>query len=145
MKNNYLIVICFVFSTILTAQEEVNPVDMKAVLSVMEAQESAWNKGDLERFMMGYWQNEALVFVGRSGPTYGYVNTLDSYRKGYPDKETMGELHFDILHQQQWDNNTVQVIGKFTLIRSKDRPTGFFTLLFRKIEGQWKIVSDHSC
>ena len=98
MKNNYLIVICFVFSTILTAQEEVNPVDMKAVLSVMEAQESAWNKGDLERFMMGYWQNEALVFVGRSGPTYGYVNTLDSYRKGYPDKETMGELHFDILH-----------------------------------------------
>lgn len=94
--------------------------------------------------MMGYWQNEALVFVGRSGPTYGYVNTLDSYRKGYPDKETMGELHFDILHQQQWDNNTVQVIGKFTLIRSKDRPTGFFTLLIRKIEGQWKIVSDHS-
>jgi len=144
MKNNYLIVICFVFSTILTAQEEVNPVDKKAVLSVMEAQESAWNKGDLERFMMGYWQNEALVFVGRSGPTYGYVNTLDSYRKGYPDKETMRELHFDILHQQQWDNNTVQVIGKFTLIRSKDRPTGFFTLLFRKIEGQWKIVSDHS-
>lgn len=38
MKNNYLIVICFVFSTILTAQEEVNPVDMKAVLSVIEAQ-----------------------------------------------------------------------------------------------------------
>ena len=144
MKNNYLIVICFVFSTILTAQQEVNPVDKKAVLSVMEAQENAWNKGDLERFMMGYWQNEALVFVGRSGPTYGYVNTLDSYRKGYPDKETMEELHFDILHQQQWDNNTVQVIGKFTLIRSKDRPTGFFTLLFRKIEGQWKVVSDHS-
>lgn len=47
MKNNYLIVICFVFSTILSAQQEVNPVDQKAVLSVMEAQENAWNEGNL--------------------------------------------------------------------------------------------------
>jgi len=128
----------------LLAQKVVNPQDKKAVLDLMEAQENAWNEGDLDRFMLGYWQNEALVFVGRTGPTYGYANTLAKYRKGYPDKEAMGTLSFDLLHFQQWDASTLQLIGKFTLIRTKDQPTGYFTLLFRKIEGQWKIVSDHT-
>ena len=144
MKRNYLIPIFFIFCTTLLAQKVVNPQDKKAVLDLMEAQENAWNEGDLDRFMLGYWQNEALVFVGRTGPTYGYANTLAKYRKGYPDKEAMGTLSFDLLHLQQWDASTLQLIGKFTLIRTKDQPTGYFTLLFRKIEGQWKIVSDHT-
>ena len=144
MKRNYFIPMFFIFCTTLLAQKVVNPQDKKAVLDLMEAQENAWNEGDLDRFMLGYWQNEDLVFVGRTGPTYGYANTLAKYRKGYPDKEAMGTLSFDLLHLQQWDASTLQLIGKFTLIRTKDQPTGYFTLLFRKIEEQWKIVSDHT-
>lgn len=110
----------------------------------MKAQEFYWNKGDIEAFMEGYWNNTELVFVGKNGPTYGYQNTLENYKKGYPDKASMGQLHFDILHTQQWDKNTIQLIGKYTLTRENDQPTGYFTLLFRKIDSVWKIVSDHS-
>ena len=132
------------FSTTVFAQIALDTNAEKVISKIMKAQEVNWNKGDLERFMEGYWNNAELVFVGRNGPTYGYQNTLENYKKGYPNKDSMGQLHFDILHTQQWDENTIQLIGKFTLTREKDQPTGYFTLLFRKINSTWKIVSDHS-
>jgi hypothetical protein len=132
------------FSSTVLAQMALNSEDEKALFEIMSAQEFYWNKGDIERFMEGYWNNSELVFVGKNGLTYGYQNTLENYKKGYPDKESMGKLHFDILHTQQWDENTIQLIGKFTLTRENDQPTGYFTLLFKKIDSVWKIVSDHS-
>lgn len=132
------------FSSTIIAQMTLNSKDEKAISEMMKAQEIYWNNGDIVRFMEGYWNNAELVFVGKNGPTYGYHNTMEKYKKGYPDKETMGQLHFDILHTQQWDENTIQLIGKFTLTRENDQPMGFFTLLFRKIDSVWKIVSDHT-
>lgn len=132
------------FSNSVFAQVALDSKAEKTLSEIMKAQEFYWNKGDIERFMEGYWNNAELVFVGKSGPTYGYQNTLENYKKGYPNKDSMGQLHFDILHTQQWDENTIQLIGKFTLTRKNDQPTGFFTLLFRKINDTWKIVSDHS-
>ena len=142
----YHITVGFVmfFSSTVIAQMTLNSKDKKAISEMMKAQEIYWNNGDIARFMEGYWNNAELVFVGKNGPTYGYHNTMEKYKKGYPDKESMGQLHFDILHTQQWDENTIQLIGKFTLTRENDQPTGFFTLLFRKIDSVWKIVSDHT-
>lgn len=142
----YQITVGFVlfFCSTLIAQMSLNSKDNKAINEMMKAQEIYWNNGDIARFMEGYWNNAELVFVGKNGPTYGYHNTMEKYKKGYPDKESMGQLHFDILHTQQWDENTIQLIGKFTLTRENDQPTGFFTLLFRKIDSVWKIVSDHT-
>ena len=142
----YQITVGFVllFSSTVIAQVTLNSKDKKAISEMMKAQEIYWNNGDIARFMEGYWNNAELVFVGKNGPTYGYYNTMEKYKKGYPDKESMGQLHFDILHTQQWDENTIQLIGKFTLTRENDQPTGFFTLLFRKIDSVWKIVSDHT-
>ena len=142
----YHITVGFVmfFSSTVIAQMTLNSKDKKAISEMMKVQEIYWNNGDIESFMEGYWNNAELVFVGKNGPTYGYHNTTEKYKKGYPDKESMGQLHFDILHTQQWDENTIQLIGKFTLTRENDQPTGFFTLLFRKIDSVWKIVSDHT-
>ena len=128
----------------LNAQIPIQLEAKNAINAVMQAQEEFWNQGDIDGFMEGYWNHPELVYVGNNGPTYGYQSTLENYKKGYPNKEAMGELHFDILHLQQWDASTVQLIGKFTLIRKNDQPTGYFTLLFRKFDKGWKIVSDHS-
>ena len=111
---------------------------------IFDKQIASWNAGDLNDFMNGYWEDERLLFVGSRGPTYGYENTLKGYQKGYPTKEAMGTLKFDIIEMRQWDRKTVQVIGRFTLIRTNDTPTGHFTLLLRKIKRKWMIVSDHS-
>ena len=132
------------FSSSVFAQVALDSKAEKALSEIMKAQEFYWNKGDIEGFMEGYWNNAELIFIGKNGPTYGYQNTLENYKEGYPDKESMGQLHFDILHTQQWDENTIQLIGKYTLTRENDQPTGYFTLLFKKIHSVWKIVSDHS-
>ena len=142
--HGIIISLVLFFSSSVFAQVALNPKAEKALIKIMKAQEFYWNKGDIQGFMEGYWNNTELVFVGKNGSTYGYQNTLENYKKGYPDKASMGQLHFDILHTQQWDKNTLQLIGKYTLTRENDQPTGYFTLLFRKIDSVWKIVSDHS-
>ena len=144
MKPIYYIIFSFFFTGIIAGQQSSNSIDKEAVLAVLAHQEDAWNQGNIESFMKGYWNNDKLVFVGSNGPTYGYRNTLERYLKSYPTKAAMGQLKFNLLFVEQWDTQTIQVIGKFTLDREKDQPTGFFTLLFRKIDSVWKIVSDHS-
>lgn len=126
------------------SQKRLENYDINAVRAILKSQETAWNNADINTFMEGYWQSEKLVFVGSKGPTYGFLNTLERYKASYPNKEAMGTLNFDLLFIEQWDEKTIQVIGKFTLTRENDQPTGFFTLLFRKIDSVWKIVSDHS-
>ena len=126
------------------SQQRLENDDINAVRAILKSQETAWNNADINTFMEGYWQSEKLVFVGSKGPTYGFLNTLERYKASYPNKEAMGTLNFDLLFIEQWDEKTIQVIGKFTLTRENDQPSGFFTLLFRKIDSVWKIVSDHS-
>jgi hypothetical protein len=94
--------------------------------------------------MHGYWENDSLVFVGKSGLTYGYNNTLENYKKGYPDKTYMGQLKFTILSMQPLGKAYYRIIGKWELKRTVGNLNGHYTLLLQKINGEWKIISDHS-
>jgi ketosteroid isomerase-like protein len=118
--------------------------DKKAILNVLETQRQAWNRGNLEAYMQGYWHSDSLLFVGKSGPKYGWQTTLNNYKKGYPDRAAMGQLDFDILKVQLLDKTNAFVLGAWHLKRESDAPGGYFTLLLRKIKGEWKVVADHS-
>ncbi len=118
--------------------------DEQAIRKILTDQISFWNKGDIPGFMQGYWENDSLVFIGKSGPTYGYTNTLRNYQKNYPNKDYMGMLNFDILSVQAIEKDHYFVIGKFILQRKVGDASGHFTLIFKRINGVWKIVSDHS-
>ncbi len=118
--------------------------DQQAILSAINLQKNAWNSGNLNEFMQTYWKNDSLMFIGKSGVTYGWQNTLDNYKKGYPDTAAMGKLDFDILHVKKLSGVYYSVVGKWFLTRTIGNVGGHFTLLFRKINNQWLIVSDHS-
>jgi ketosteroid isomerase-like protein len=118
--------------------------DKLAVLKVIEDQRIAWNKGDLEGYMQGYWKSDSLVFVGKTAPLYGWQSTIERYKRTYPDKKAMGLLTFDILQVNILDASNAFVLGGWHLKRDKDAPGGYFTLWFRKINGEWKIVCDHT-
>jgi ketosteroid isomerase-like protein len=134
------LLVIFSFSMTIKAQS----VDEKAIRAIMNDQIQYWNKGDIDHFMGGYWQNDSLMFVGSSGVTYGYGNTMANYHKHYPDQAHMGVLSFDILHVNRLSAEYYFVVGKFHLTRTVGDASGHFTLLFRKINGQWKIIADHS-
>lgn len=118
--------------------------DETAVRKVLGVQNDAWNRGDAEAFMKGYWESDSLMFVGKSGITYGYKNTLANYKKNYPDTAAMGRLTFILIQVKRLSAEYYHVTGKWHLQRSIGDIGGHFTLLFRKIKGQWVIISDHS-
>lgn len=118
--------------------------DKVAILSVLEQQRKAWNEGNLEQYMQGYWKSDSLLFVGKSGPAYGWQQTLDNYKRGYPDKKAMGTLTFNIKKVEFLSKDAAFVLGGWHLKREKDEPQGYFTLILRKIKGLWQVVSDHS-
>ncbi|MBB2146677.1 DUF4440 domain-containing protein [Pedobacter sp. LMG 31464] len=140
MKKLILVLIC-----LFSLQAQAQKVDDKqAVLNLLEKQRADWNKGDVEAYMQGYWKSDSLLFVGKSGPTYGWQKTLDNYKKGYPDKAAMGFLIFGIKKVEFLTKDKAFVLGSWNVKREKDELKGYFTLLLRKINGVWKVVVDHS-
>ena len=84
------------------------------------------------------------MFIGKSGITYGFTNTLNNYKKNYSDTTQMGKLAFDLVKVQRISPEYYFVVGKWHLKRSIGDLSGHYTLLFRKINGEWVIVADHS-
>ena len=93
--------------------------------------------------MTGYWRSDSLMFIGAE-ITYGYDSTLARYQRRYPDRANMGQLRFEIVSLKSLSPNAYSVVGKWFLNRSAGDIQGHFTLLFRKINGRWYIVQDHS-
>ena len=115
-----------------------------AIRKILEEQTAAWNRGDIDDFMKGYWENDSLMFIGKSGITYGWTNTLNNYKKGYPDTAAMGKLTFTLIQVKKLSKEYYHITGKWFLNRSIGDIGGHYTLLFRKINGRWVIISDHS-
>lgn len=118
--------------------------DEKAIRQILHEQTEAWNRGNLEDFMKGYWNNDSLMFIGKSGVTYGYQNTLNNYKKGYNGPDQMGTLTFNLVRLEPLSKDYYFVVGKWHLKRNAGDVGGHYTLLFRKIKGTWVIISDHS-
>ena len=118
--------------------------DELSVRKVLSEQTEAWNNGNVDAFMKGYWENDSLMFVGKNGVTYGWKNTLNNYKKNYPDTSAMGKLDFTIISVKRLSFQYFFIIGKWHLKRSIGDLGGHFTLLFKKIKGNWVIVTDHT-
>ena len=98
------------YSSLCMAQTD----DEKAIRELLSKQTTAWNQGNIEGFMKGYWENDSLMFIGKSGVTWGWKKTLDNYKRNYPDKTAMGQLFF--------------------------RPVGDETIVVRVLPGRWQMV-----
>lgn len=118
--------------------------DREAIQAIMDQQTRCWNAGDLVCFMEGYWHADSLMFIGKTGITYGFDNTLTRYQDTYPDRANMGKLRFEVVSLDSLSPDACLMVGKWFLTRSVGDINGHFTLLFRKIDEQWCIVKDHS-
>lgn len=116
----------------------------EAIRQTLHDQAAEWNRGNIEGFMETYWNDEALMFIGKSGVTYGWKQTLANYRKGYPDTAAMGKLEFTLIQFEKIKKSCYLVTGKWHLKRSMGDVGGHFTLLLKKIHGKWLIVKDHT-
>ena len=129
-------------SDILTTEDNLAESGIRLV---MEKQEIAWNNHDLEGFMEGYWKSKELKFYGANGLTLGWDNTLARYKKGYPTKAESGTLNFVINDISRIERDNYWVMGEYHLKRDIGDADGVFIIIFKKINGEWKIIADMSC
>lgn len=116
--------------------------DEDRVRTILSAQQIAWNAGDIDGFMQGYWRSPDLRFASGGSVTNGWQSTRDRYHARYSDRALMGELSFSDLEFDTLSSDAAIVHGAWALRRDGDRPSGLFTLIFKRIDGEWKIVSD---
>jgi ketosteroid isomerase-like protein len=141
-----LAVLCgvFLFAIGRSFERGSSSADEKAVKAVLLEQVTAWNRGDLDGFMDGYWHNDELTFTSGDTVTKGWDATRDRYVKRYRSEgKEMGKLSFSELEVEPINSTTALVRGLYTLRRG-ETATGRFTLVFRKFDNGWKIVSDHT-
>jgi len=117
-----------------------------AVQAVLDKQVEAWNRGDLEGFMGGYWNSPDLVFQSGDKRTRGWQATLERYRLRYQGEgKEMGRLRFADLEIQVLGPEAALARGRWRLtMKDGSEPNGLFTLLLRRFGGEWKIVHDHT-
>ena len=119
-------------------------MDIMAIKKVMSQQQEAWSNHDLEGFMQGYWMSDSLKFYGQSGLTKGWEQTLANYKKSYPTPQDTGILTFDLLDINEITPGAYWVMGRYHLQRSVGDAKGSFIVIFKNIEGSWKIIADMS-
>ncbi len=125
--------------------------DEKDIRAVLDSQAAAWNKGDLDGFMAGYWNDEKLTFISGGDITFGWKKTKERYEKRYKaDGKEMGKLTFSELQAEVLSPTAAVVRGKFELTLEKEKdekkktPRGRFTLILKKFPDGWKITHDHT-
>ena len=116
----------------------------EAIRTMLAAQVTEWNKGNIQGYMHGYWENDSLLFIGSKGPRYGYDVTLKKYKEAYPDQAHMGQLTSVITRMERLSHKCYFVVGTWALKRTAGDVGGSYTLLIKKIKGQWMVVADHS-
>ena len=115
------------------------------IQEVLDAQVAAWNKGDLEGFMVGYWKSPDLSFFSGSTKTRGWQATFDRYRARYQaEGQEMGKLTFSEIEIDVLGPDSAWVRGRWKLVTSKETLGGLFTLVFKKVPDGWRIVHDHT-
>lgn len=114
------------------------------VISELFKQQESWNDGDINGFMKGYWNHDSLMFVSGDRISYGWQKVTDNYNRKYSSKELMGELIFKVDKAEVLANDAVVIIGQWDLKNEVSQFGGKFSLLWRKINGEWKIVIDHT-
>jgi len=144
LKYTYSSLILFIFFGQLYSQNPISIKDSLDIMKVMDIQEKAWNNGDIDSFMNGYIKSEELVFSGSNGPIYGWNATKERYKKSYPDLKTMGKLSFTIKKIKSLSKKTAYLIGEYYLKRTIEDSYGHFTLIWKKVNDKWLIVSDHT-
>jgi ketosteroid isomerase-like protein len=115
-----------------------------AIRAVLDEQVAAWNRGDIDSFMKGYWNSPELTFVSGQNITRGWQPTLERYKNVYGSRAKMGVLSFSDLEITVLNKRSAVVLGKWSLEREKDNPHGIFTLTFRRLKEGWRIIMDHT-
>jgi hypothetical protein len=125
--------------SLMTAQSQ------ERITNILNDQINQWNEGNIEGFMQGYWKSDSLKFITKNGINLGWQAVYERYLNAYPSKERMGKLAFSDLNIDELSESLAFVTGSWKLeFTDKPKSGGWFSLVFKLLNGQWFIVADHT-
>ncbi|MFG6687265.1 YybH family protein [Mariniflexile sp. HNIBRBA6329] len=139
-----IFLVCFT-STLYSFAQTSKQDDKEAIMAVLKAQRIAWSKNNIEEFMEAYWKSDSLKFYASNGVTTGWENILIRYEKAYPTEDHTGKLSYKINDITKISDDAYYVLGEYHIKRKVGNADGIFMLIFKRIDGEWKIVVDTSC
>ncbi|MCF8273687.1 MAG: nuclear transport factor 2 family protein [Flavobacteriaceae bacterium] len=142
--KKYILILCAIIISQVSLGQPTEQEDKDAIQAVLKAQRLAWSDNNIEAFMEGYWKSDSLKFYGSNGVTYGWENTLERYKQAYPTADHTGTLSFKINDISKITEDAYYVMGEFHLKRNVGNATGIFMIIFKRIDGEWKIIADTS-
>jgi len=125
-------------------EDKLGDDDQEAITKILTSQQDAWNHGDIDAFLEGYWNSPDVSFAGSSGITRGFAGVRERYHRNYADRQAMGELDFSQLEFRRLGPNAELVLGHWHLKREKGDVGGVFTLVFQRFPEGWRIIHDHT-
>ncbi len=141
---NYKLLIFLLFTFSVSGQTRISLKDSILISKVLKFQQKAWNEGNINKFMEGYLKSDKIVFTGSSGSIYGWKETKKRYLNKYSNRTLMGNLKFKIINFQKLSKDIIQMQGSFYLKRKINDSKGFFSLIWKKENEKWYIISDHT-
>ncbi len=142
--TNYKFLIFLLLTFSVCGQTRISLKDSISIVKVLKFQEDAWNEGNINKFMEGYLKSDKIVFTGSSGSIYGWEETKKRYLNNYSNRTLMGNLKFKIINFQKLSEHIIQMQGSFYLKRKIGDSKGFFSLIWKKENEKWFIISDHT-
>jgi ketosteroid isomerase-like protein len=127
-----------------TKAADARDADKAVITAVLNAQQAAWNRADVDTFLVGYWRSPELTFSGCNGVSRGWDGVMARYKKNYPDQAAMGHLDFSELEFRFLGPDAALVLGRWHLKRDKGDVGGVFSLVWQRFPEGWKIVHDHT-
>jgi ketosteroid isomerase-like protein len=154
MPRNFLVVLVsavlglvlylVAYSPVRAGNSDTRETGRAAIAKVLEAQQSAWNRGDVDAFLQGYWRSPELTFAGTDGIARGWDNVLQRYKRNYAGREAMGQLDFSELEFRFLGADAALVLGHWHLARAKGDIGGVFSLVWERFPKGWRIIHDHT-
>src|SRR2546423_2852258 len=125
------------------SHSEVRESERAAIGKILDDQHTAWNRGDIDAFLQGYWHSPELTFSGSGGIARGWDAVLVRYKKTYPDRAGMGQLDFSQLEFLFLGPDAALVLGHWHLVRAEGDIDGVFSLVWQRFPEGWRIIHDH--
>ena len=129
-----------------TATEEGVALEIEEML---HSSADSWNRGDLDGFLDDYWRSEALTFSGPAGITRGWDDLRTRYLESYWAPETVRDsLRFQEIEVVPLGDDHALALGQYVLFTAGGggnvSSSGFFSLVLKNLQGEWKILHDHT-
>ncbi|WP_419211386.1 YybH family protein [Maribacter sp. X9] len=141
----YLFTLLIIASIVSCTSKNTIERDRNEIMAILNQQQKDWSNNDLEAFMDGYWKSDSLLFYSGAHLNAGWETTLASYKKNYPDASYSGTLNFKIAKISPINEGAYFVMGEYHLTREVGNAKGTFMIIFKRINGEWKIIADSSC